>query len=62
MMMRVVQHLQPLLCACPTLCFTAFLPLPGTYDLRVCCNGLLSGLVTVTCICGFVGEWANSPS
>lgn len=30
----------------------------GTYDLRVCCNGVLSGLVTVTCMCGFVDPWA----
>jgi Amt family ammonium transporter len=26
----------------------------GTYDLRLCCNGVLSGLVTVTAMCGFV--------
>jgi Amt family ammonium transporter len=31
---------------------------PGTYDLRICCNGVLSGLVTVTCMCGFVDPWA----
>eukprot|EP00878_Enallax_costatus_P002895 GHUV01003089.1.p1 GENE.GHUV01003089.1~~GHUV01003089.1.p1 ORF type:complete len:545 (+),score=169.84 GHUV01003089.1:209-1636(+) len=30
----------------------------GTYDLRICCNGVLSGLVTVTCMCGFVDPWA----
>lgn len=30
----------------------------GTYDLRVCCNGVLSGLVIVTGICGFVDPWA----
>eukprot|EP00878_Enallax_costatus_P013725 GHUV01014354.1.p1 GENE.GHUV01014354.1~~GHUV01014354.1.p1 ORF type:complete len:255 (+),score=56.87 GHUV01014354.1:90-767(+) len=30
----------------------------GTYDLRICCNGVLSGLVTVTGICGFVDPWA----
>jgi Amt family ammonium transporter len=39
-----------------------FAPLPcspaGTYDLRICCNGVLSGLVTVTCMCGFVDPWA----
>eukprot|EP00775_Hariotina_reticulata_P005136 gene5136-5376_t len=30
----------------------------GTYDLRICCNGVLSGLVMVTPICGFVDPWA----
>lgn len=30
----------------------------GTYDLRICCNGVLSGLVIVTCMCGFVDPWA----
>lgn len=30
----------------------------GTYDLRICCNGVLSGLVIVTGICGFVDPWA----
>jgi ammonia channel protein AmtB len=32
--------------------------LAGTYDLRICCNGVLSGLVIVTGICGFVDPWA----
>jgi Amt family ammonium transporter len=30
----------------------------GTYDLRVSCNGVLSGLVTATPMCGFVEPWA----
>jgi hypothetical protein len=30
----------------------------GTYDLRVCCNGVLSGLVMVTSMCGFIDPWA----
>ncbi|KAI8471943.1 MAG: putative ammonium transporter [Monoraphidium minutum] len=30
----------------------------GTYDLRLCCNGVLSGLVTVTAMCGFVDPYA----
>jgi Amt family ammonium transporter len=30
----------------------------GTYDLRLCCNGVLSGLVTVTALCGFVEPYA----
>jgi hypothetical protein len=30
----------------------------GTYDLRICCNGVLSGLVMVTSMCGFVDPWA----
>ncbi|GBF97250.1 ammonium transporter [Raphidocelis subcapitata] len=32
--------------------------LGGTYDLRLCCNGVLSGLVTVTAMCGFVDPYA----
>jgi len=32
--------------------------LSGTYDLRLCCNGVLSGLVTVTAMCGFVDPYA----
>jgi Amt family ammonium transporter len=32
--------------------------LGGTYDLRLCCNGVLSGLVTVTALCGFVDPYA----
>jgi Amt family ammonium transporter len=32
--------------------------LGGTYDLRLCCNGLLSGLVTVTSMAGFVDPYA----
>eukprot|EP00877_Chromochloris_zofingiensis_P005647 jgi/Chrzof1/15083/Cz09g26170.t1 len=30
----------------------------GTYDLRLCCNGVLAGLVTVTSMCGFIDPWA----
>lgn len=30
----------------------------GTYDLRICCNGVLSGLVIVTSMCGFIDPWA----
>lgn len=30
----------------------------GTYDLRICCNGVLSGLVMVTSMCGFIDPWA----
>ena len=29
-----------------------------TYDLRISCNGVLSGLVVVTSMCGFVDPWA----
>jgi hypothetical protein len=32
--------------------------LTRTYDLRLCCNGVLSGLVTVTAMCGFVDPYA----
>lgn len=43
-------------------CCLRYLPGPlsdaGTYDLRICCNGVLSGLVIVTCMCGFVDPWA----
>lgn len=30
----------------------------GTYDLRICCNGVLSGLVMVTSMCGYIDPWA----
>lgn len=30
----------------------------GTYDLRICCNGVLSGLVIVTSMCGYIDPWA----
>jgi len=30
----------------------------GNYDLRVSCNGVLSGLATATPMCGFVEPWA----
>jgi hypothetical protein len=30
----------------------------GNYDLRLACNGVLSGLVTVTAMCGFVDPYA----
>lgn len=30
----------------------------GTFDLQVCCNGLLSGLVAITGSCAFLDTWA----
>lgn len=30
----------------------------GNYDLRICCNGVLAGLVAVTSVAGFVEPWA----
>jgi hypothetical protein len=32
--------------------------LAGTFDLRTCCNGLLSGLVAGTALVGFCSPWA----
>lgn len=49
------------LCSTPSLLAALCTPLSatsGTYDLRICCNGVLSGLVIVTCMCGFVDPWA----
>jgi len=37
---------------------TTSLSAAGTYDLRICCNGVLSGLVIVTSMCGFIDPWA----
>lgn len=39
--------------------YCSLCPAPtGTYDLRICCNGVLSGLVMVTSMCGFIDPWA----
>lgn len=31
----------------------------GTYDLRIACNGELSGLAIITPMCGYVAPWAS---
>ncbi len=35
------------------------LPLAGTFDLAVCCNGLMAGLSASTTNVGFVTPWAS---
>ena len=34
-------------------------PPTGTFDLVVCCNGTLAGLVAATPTCGFIAPWAS---
>ena len=31
----------------------------GTFDLVICCNGVLAGLVAATSTCGFVAPWSS---
>ena len=34
----------------------------GLYDLRVCCNAVLAGMVAITAICPHVDPWCRPPS